>query len=115
MDYKKRLKEIYPEKKNFHGLRDFYFMVKYICRCFQIQSSELDSQDKEKIIINGFLRNFSGLDGSQLILEELYKNFKNNMYFKDTKFYINSRQHIEANLNDDQSNSRHLLIIADDI
>ncbi len=53
-DYKKYL--------YFHGLRDFYFLIKYICKEFEKNAKIfMTDKQKENLIIGGFKRNFGGL------------------------------------------------------
>ncbi|KAL3859950.1 hypothetical protein ACJMK2_010129 [Sinanodonta woodiana] len=67
----------YIEKQtfqNFHGLRDYYSLVKYIAKTL----SELDTQDsteaiKMKVINRGLQRNFGGLPSESSTLQELFK------------------------------------------
>ena len=48
--------------QHFHGLRDFYFMIKYICKEFKKKSTDiLTEKQKEGIIMCGFKRNFGGI------------------------------------------------------
>ena len=42
--------------KNFHGLRDYYSLIKYISRLFQEEP-----HDRDEVIQRGILRNFGGL------------------------------------------------------
>ncbi|KAK3603848.1 hypothetical protein CHS0354_042856 [Potamilus streckersoni] len=67
----------YIEKQtfaNFHGLRDYYSLVKYIAKTL----SELDTQDstdaiKMKVINRGLQRNFGGMPSESSTLQELFK------------------------------------------
>ena len=61
--------------KNFHGLRDYYSLIKYISRLFQGETF-----DRDEVIQTGLLRNFGGL---AINMNDILKQFvKVSKYFK---------------------------------
>eukprot|EP00347_Sterkiella_histriomuscorum_P010832 403374756 len=91
------------QNENFHGLRDFYSLIKYISP--RMNSSE---ENNEKVILKGVQRNFGGLNSNDAIsLLDDKLNFK---YIEDL-YSCKPDQLIIENLLDQES--RHLMIITD--
>ena len=83
--------------KNFHGLRDYYCLIKYISRL-----SEEETHDRDEVIQRGLLRNFGGLT---VDMNDTVKQFvKVSKYFK-----WNIEDMIIDNIKDKLA--RHLMII----
>ena len=96
---------------HFHGLRDYYSLVKYISSEFRKQTTE--ERHPESVMIRGLLRNFGGLPSEQNSVVEIYKeHLKNtNLYSeesfpKDTDVSVVSL--IKENISD--PGARHLLV-----
>lgn len=90
--------------KNFHGLRDFYSLIKYIGKGMLVDQQ--NDQQIENVILCGLLRNFGGL--SKELSKSMLSDFKTCLstnYNRDFDV-INL---IKDNLNDRQS--RHLMLI----
>lgn len=99
---------LYP---NFHGLRDFYSLVKYFSERTKQGSGVWDSSERMSIIFRGVERNFSGLAGSA---EKFMKIFR--CECMTTVGYRHAETPaldlIVENMEDE--NSRHMMIISDD-
>ena len=120
-DYKKELKTNYPLKEDFHGLRDFYHLIKTAMRILLKKKSEdydliVDENVKQEIGIISIERNFAGLEiqtnaNKRISSLEIIKNiFKK--YFKncDTSKNYKVLQTIYDNIKDKES--RYLLLVA---
>jgi len=83
--------------KNFHGLRDYYSLIKYISRLLQQETC-----DREIVIHRGVLRNFGGLSRD---MNDVLKQF-----MKISKYFAcNIEDIIMENIQDNLA--RHLMII----
>lgn len=90
--------------KNFHGLRDFYSLIKYIGK--RILVDKQNDKQKDHVIVRGLLRNFGGL--SKELSKSMLSDFETCLttnYNRDFDV-INL---MKENLNDRQS--RHLMLI----
>lgn len=89
--------------KNFHGLRDFYSLTKYIGRglLFDKQIEQIDN-----VIVHGLLRNLGGL--SKELRKSMLADFHQCIH-TDDDIDINVLDLIKNNLMDRQS--RHLMLI----
>ncbi len=97
------------KKINFHGSRDFYYLIKYVSREYyqkiEIKEKKIDENQKVKILLEGIERNFGGLDDSIIKFKDIFqKNYKSNI-----KNNYNALENIEKNLKDEES--RYLLVI----
>ncbi|XP_053405686.1 uncharacterized protein LOC123566607 [Mercenaria mercenaria] len=93
--------------KNFHGLRDFYSLVKFIARKLAEDYKSLTSQKKSAVIIEGLLRNFGGLkSGRQLLFDHFTDCFQNTAEVRFTSVEL-----IGSNIGD--KIARHLMIITE--
>ncbi|KAK3603845.1 hypothetical protein CHS0354_042852 [Potamilus streckersoni] len=67
----------YVEKQtfaNFHGLRDYYSLVKYVARNLsEVTTQEITDEKKMDVITRGFQRNFGGQQSELSTLHELFK------------------------------------------
>ena len=89
---------------NFHGLRDYYSLIKYIGRCSEVFKNGDDNLESD-IILKGIARNFGGLPTEMVgiveIFQESFPSLRNKMMFVT--------ELIKDNLNDDSC--RHLMLI----
>ncbi|XP_048242688.1 uncharacterized protein LOC124148338 [Haliotis rufescens] len=61
--------------KNFHGLRDFYSLVKFISR--EANSQSAGPRNKFQVVLKGLLRNFSGLESEiKFVIHTFNKHLK---------------------------------------
>ena len=109
-DYRKyRKNENHKKKINFHGSRDFYYLIKYVSREYynkiEIKNEKINDHEKEKVLIEGIERNFGGLDDSVNKFKEIFKKY----YKYQIENNYNALENIEKNLNDEES--RYLLVI----
>ncbi|KAK3603844.1 hypothetical protein CHS0354_042851 [Potamilus streckersoni] len=59
---------------NFHGLRDYYSLVKYIARTLsKVSCSSQSEETKMRVIMKGLQRNFGGLPSERSTLHELFQ------------------------------------------
>ncbi|OWF52739.1 uncharacterized protein LOC110447384 [Mizuhopecten yessoensis] len=91
--------------KNFHGLRDYYSLTKYISRCTAISKSEIMESKKTDIITHGLLRNFGGLPTEMTSMMGIFQK-----HLETTcKMSIPVLDLIRANVQD--VSCRHLMLI----
>ena len=92
------------EYRNFHGLRDFYHLVKSICVRFARERGEVDTHQRHSILLGAFWRNFGGLPERFVRIEREYFDSEivpeSDLKVKDL---------IAENLND--KDARHLLLL----
>lgn len=97
--------------KDFFGLRDFYFLVKYVCKEFRDQGMTNAERDRTRVaamLRRGVERNFDGREGSiGMFLTELNKLYTNTEFEQNTG--TDSLQLITDNLR--TQDSRSLLVI----
>ncbi|KAL4237385.1 hypothetical protein ACF0H5_002103 [Mactra antiquata] len=94
------------QHKHFHGLRDFYSLVKFVARkVAQVNDCELNTDMKTSIILEGLQRNFGGLQhGHSVTLEHFQR------CLKGEHFTIKScGDLVGENIND--LLARHLMVI----
>ncbi|XP_052812387.1 uncharacterized protein LOC128239961 [Mya arenaria] len=89
--------------KNFHGLRDFYALVKYVAKKLAFSQNVLH-EEKASVIMEGLQRNFSGLRSET---KSLIDNFQTCLSGEIDCLSVS--QLIKANIEDVQA--RHLMII----
>ena len=99
-------------KENFHGNRDFYYLIKCTMRELIKVKDEINDLNKDKILtkigIISLTRNFGGLSDSLSIIKELFKlNYPN--YNDEEIFKYNIIECIKDNLYD--YNSRYLMLV----
>ena len=111
--YKKILND-YPDKKDFHGSRDFYHLIKIAAKTLfnNYPQGNVDNNIKQNIAINSIERNLAGLKFDNLkttSLEEVKKIFqkKYNNCIVSKKYEVLEK--IEDSIND--LNNRYLLLI----
>jgi len=92
-------------KKEFHGSRDFYHLIKTASKLFIESDFTKESFEIEKILNESIERNFGGLDFSIKIFKKLFKNYVSTINEINEYDVI---QCIENNIKD--SKSRYLLI-----
>ncbi|XP_064628010.1 uncharacterized protein LOC135487838 [Lineus longissimus] len=110
-EYLVKQKDKSQSKRNFHGLRDFYSLVKYLCRPL------CECEDKSKLmdpvrIVKGILRNFGGfttVSDRNEILKYFMKHLKEHLPGIEL-FTAQTLELIQENLSDQQS--RHLLLLS---
>ena len=71
------------EKENFHGLRDFYSLIKTVCRYISKFSSEKADNPREDAVNLAIERNFGGLKDSSKLFKEILKKKDPSIDFKD--------------------------------
>ena len=110
-EYKKKLKE-YKFKESFHGLNDFYYLIKTVSRLVLMEkeniiSYKIDASSWQKIAFLSIERNF----GASLITRELFKEIFKTRYPKfDLKKESNILQRIIYNVKDNESRNIFLII-----
>ncbi|XP_053401074.1 uncharacterized protein LOC123550673 [Mercenaria mercenaria] len=62
--------------KNFHGLRDYYSLIKFVARVFAEQGYRCSKEDKAEMITDGIARNFGGLPDE---MQTLYVVFQRHL------------------------------------
>ena len=101
-------------KKNFHGRRDFYHLIKCFMRELKKNKEKLeDINENEDILlldiaVKSLIRNFGGLNDSIDKIISEFKNIYNN--FNDNYYRYNVLECIEDNIKD--YNSRFLMLVA---
>ncbi|XP_069124642.1 uncharacterized protein [Argopecten irradians] len=91
--------------KNFHGLRDYYSLIKYISKCTVATKSEVMVTEKTDIITHGLLRNFGGLPSEMTSMTCIFqKHLK-----AKCEGSIPVLDLIKANVDD--ASCRHLMLI----
>ena len=114
--YKIELKTNYPDKKEYHGSRDFYHLIKIAMRQLLekvlSENNEIDDHIKEGIGINSIERNFAGLEFDNKIssLKIIKTIFKEKYPNCDTESNYNVIEKIRENIKD--KDSRYLLLIS---
>ena len=101
--YKQFLKKNYPEYSDFHGNRDFYHLIKTVCKKMARYKNKEEYINNERIALESIERNFGGLDFS-------IREFKKIFLDKDE---VSDRYDIKGNLieNLKDNTSRYVLII----
>ena len=111
--YKEHLKNLYALNYDFHGARDFYYLIKIASRLLKNNSK---NQSIENIAMESIERNFGGLEldkednkiwPSTKKVKELFSKFQNNYIENIDKYDIFSC--VKNNIEDE--NSRYLLLI----
>ena len=112
-DYKNHLKKNYVLSYDFHGARDFYYLIKITARAIKNNSSK---EPLEKIAMESIERNFGGLEldkeGTNLCpstkkFKEIFSKHQNNFVQNINKYDIFSC--VKNNL--EFENNRYLLLI----
>ena len=112
-DYKNHLKNKYALSYDFHGARDFYYLIKITARAIK---NNINKKSLEKIAMESIERNFGGLEldkeGKNLCpstkkFKEIFSKHQNNFVENINKYDIFSC--IKNNL--DNENNRYLLLI----
>ena len=91
--------------KNFHGLRDYYSLVKFISRGFLVEVASMDAAEKDAIVFKGLQRNFGGLPAESATLLNMFQIQANSTDLQAT----NVLQLMEENIDDQLA--RHLMCI----
>lgn len=91
--------------KNFHGLRDYYSLVKYISRGLLDERIALDDDEKENMVLSGLQRNFGGLPAESATLFNMFQIQANS----DRLHGTNVLKLMADNINDRLA--RHLMCI----
>ena len=120
-EYKKILKEQYSIKEDFHGLRDFYYLIKTAIRLIIEKKKndlnfDIDDNFRQKVGIISIERNFAGFEffnnnkiSSKTSLEIFKTIFRKSFPKCDMDEEYNILKRIEENIKD--NNSRYLLLI----
>ena len=119
-EYKEIMKKNYNKNKDFHGFRDFYYlmktgMIQLMKRIEKNLNFLIDDQIKEEIGISSLERNFSGLEfksnkGINITsLEIIKKCFKKRYPNIEPCKQYNILKKINENINDNEN--RHLLLV----
>ena len=109
-EYKSFIKQKYNEFYDFHGARDFYYLIKIVSRKIL---NNISSQSTEQIAMESIERNFSGLDlDNEVSSTKIFKN----IFSKLEGFNENIEKYdvfscIKNNLED--NDNRYLLFITD--
>ncbi|XP_046548874.1 uncharacterized protein LOC124258825 [Haliotis rubra] len=99
--------------RNFHGLRDFYSLVKFISRESESQSSGL--KNRFQVVLKGLLRNFGGLESEiKFVIQTFNKHLKRmtkqgQPVDLTDECFPSLLQLIEDNIKD--TSARHLMLI----
>lgn len=108
----KALAEAYDKYKrkqriqNFHGLRDYYALIKYVSRHMSKKQSSCDDKtDEVTVIQKGFQRNFGGLESGPSEISELFLSSVK----KNSDLIWNVEEIITENLGDELA--RHLMLV----
>ena len=112
LEYIKKQGEI--NKEDFHGFRDFYYCVKYIC--YNIKNIN-DNDDQLIHVLKGIDRNFGGYvnssaKSSEGIFKDIFFNKYNDYRRKINEYEYNTLEMIKDNL-ESTIDSRYLLLIYD--
>ena len=113
-DYKEHLKQLYVLNYDFHGARDFYYLIKITARLLK---NNVKTKSLESIAMESIERNFGGLEldkedknniwSSTKKFKKIFSNYQNNYVENVDKYDIFSC--IKNNLEED--NNRYLLLI----
>ena len=99
--------------ENFHGNRDFYYLIKCAMRELIKESDNIKELNKDKILtkigLMSLTRNFGGLETSLQDIKKIFKDKYAN-YNEDESYNYNILDCIKDNLND--YNSRFLMLVA---
>ncbi|XP_046568818.1 uncharacterized protein LOC124277192 isoform X1 [Haliotis rubra] len=101
--------------KNFHGLRDFYSLVKYVSRKFKSMTVEHfnDDQMKVDLVVRGLLRNFGGLSSEVQSVIAVFKEhlgvILNNGAVSGELVLPSTLELVHENIED--RSARHLLLV----
>ncbi|KRX03120.1 hypothetical protein PPERSA_10201 [Pseudocohnilembus persalinus] len=98
-------------QSNFHGLRDFYFLIKYISKCFKEQI-HLNQFDEKSVIYKAILKNFGG---DQKMLKEFIDLYQNRYQTQIQDQQMITKKLIKENLQDNGINDRNLMLISRNI
>jgi len=91
--------------KNFHGLRDYYALIKYVSKLSLKPDQKVSFQ--ENLIQKGLMRNFGGLSFE---LKEIIQLFLTQMNLLNTKPFVwTAEEIIRENVEDPEA--RHLMLI----
>ena len=106
-------------KQDFHGFRDFYYLIKYIFYSLNLSEICFNKNNYnlylEEVIKKGIYRNFSGFENSEnLFLEQFNQNYQpNQANHNDKKGYnYNLYSRIKDNI-ESKFESRYILLIND--
>ena len=91
--------------KNFHGLRDYYSLVKFISRGFLEEGVSMDVAEKDAIVFEGLQRNFGGLPAESATLLNMFQIQANNTDLEATNVMKLMKENIDDQL------ARHLMCI----
>ncbi|XP_067672826.1 uncharacterized protein [Haliotis asinina] len=101
--------------KNFHGLRDYYSLVKYVSRKFKTVTVEHfnDDQMKVDLVVRGLLRNFGGLSSEVQSVIAVFKEhlgvILSNGTVSDELVLPSTLELVQENIED--RSARHLLLV----
>ncbi|XP_078659777.1 uncharacterized protein LOC144904631 [Branchiostoma floridae x Branchiostoma belcheri] len=103
----------YEEKqtyKNFHGLRDYYSLIKCICLPEHVNAGAVVMpQFNLKVLKRGLLRNFGGLPTERDTIMETFQQKLKALHIDLDEENLDVKQLIQDNLRDKQA--RHLMLI----
>ena len=91
--------------KNFHGLRDYYSLVKFISRGFLEEGVSMDIAEKDAIVFEGLQRNFGGLPAESATLLNMFQIQANSTDLEATNVMKLMKENIDDQL------ARHLMCI----
>ena len=109
-DYKNSFDKNNLKLNNFHGLRDFYHLIKLFSRKLIERNYPIDEYNIKSIIDTAIGRNFGGMNDSIIKFSEFFYNYEPNI--KSIKYHCSIVRNIFNNLNDFQS--RFLMTISKD-
>ena len=109
-------KNMLKENRDFHGNRDFYYMIKTAVRELIERKEELNLTKKKvltEVGLHTLDRNFSGLEGSNKKIKEIFKELFKHDYEESVEYnkQFTVLDAIKKNISD--SNARYLMLISE--
>ena len=95
-------------KEDFHGFRDFYYLIYYIF--YNIKENESESINKTfNFIMKGIYRNFAGFEGSEgIFTDKFLKKYRNERILNEYNVINRINDNLESKID-----SRYLLLITE--
>ena len=102
------IKEKYTDYKNFHGLRDFYYLIKQTAKSILKEYEKLNENSAENKAISCIERNFGGFNFSAYEFKKIFTAKLIDKNYEIIPHIINNIQEIDEN---EQISIRYLMII----